>query len=96
MLLPARAGQDALKHLDAPRKPHRTWRWLGLLRFCVVSGRVQKCTALSKLFKGACFGWSWEVAQGTLGTSKVERQSLLSQQMSLQETPGMLDSHFRA
>ena len=58
--------------------------------------KVQRCTALSKLFfKGACSGWSWDVAQRTLGTGKAERQSLLSQQMSLHEMPGMLDSHFR-
>lgn len=58
-------------------------------------GAVMHC--LSKLFfKEASSGWSWDVAQGTLGTSKAERQSLLSQQMSLHEMPGMLDSHFRA
>lgn len=61
-----------------------------------MSRRVQGCTALPKLFfKGACSGWSGDVAQGTLGTGKAGRQSLLSPQMSLHEMPGMLDSHFR-
>lgn len=70
------AGRDALKHLDAHANP--TGHGGGWGRGGQ-GGRVQMCTALFELFfKGACSGWSWDAAQGTLGTSKAERQSLLS------------------